>query len=219
MLSFSTDDKPDQFYRLWLSLFLHAGILHLIPTVAFQYYVMRDIEKLTGSLRIAIIYFLSGIGGNLASAIFVPYRGEVGPAGSQFGLLACLFVEVINSWDLLDNPKKSITRLSLIAAFFFALGLLPWVDNYAHIFGFLIGMLLSLALLPFLTVTEYKRKLKMIIIAVCLALVAVILSGLLLALYAFPVYDCSWCQYLNCIPLGPNWCADQDIKVKRFDVI
>lgn len=39
--------------------------------------IMRDIEKLTGSLRIGIIYLFSGVGGYLASSIFVPYRAEV----------------------------------------------------------------------------------------------------------------------------------------------
>jgi membrane associated rhomboid family serine protease len=38
---------------------------------------MRDLEKLTGSLRIAVIYMGSGVAGNLASAIFVPYRADV----------------------------------------------------------------------------------------------------------------------------------------------
>lgn len=39
--------------------------------------VLRDLEKLAGWHRIAIIYLLSGITGNLASAIFLPYRAEV----------------------------------------------------------------------------------------------------------------------------------------------
>lgn len=38
---------------------------------------MRDFEKLGGWLRIGIIYVVSGIGGSLASAIFVPYHVEV----------------------------------------------------------------------------------------------------------------------------------------------
>jgi len=39
--------------------------------------ILRDLEKLAGWLRISIIYILSGITGNLASAIFLPYRAEV----------------------------------------------------------------------------------------------------------------------------------------------
>ena len=181
--------------------------------------VMRDIEKLTGWFRIAIIYFLSGIGGNLASAIFIPYRGEVGPAGSQFGLLACLIVEVINSWDLLENPRASIIKLSSLAAVFFALGILPWIDNYAHIFGFLVGFLLALALLPYVTIKAYDRSMKITVIGVSLGLVALLFTGLLLGLYVFPVYQCEWCQYLNCLPFTENWCANQGMQIKRTDIL
>lgn len=46
-------------------------------SVAFQMTILRDLEKLAGWLRISIIYILSGITGNLASAIFLPYRAEV----------------------------------------------------------------------------------------------------------------------------------------------
>lgn len=52
-------------------------IVHLIITLLIQYFLMRDLEKLTGSLRIALIYFIGALAGNLASAIFVPYRAEV----------------------------------------------------------------------------------------------------------------------------------------------
>lgn len=40
--------------------------------------ILRDLEKLAGWHRISIIFILSGITGNLASAIFLPYRAEVG---------------------------------------------------------------------------------------------------------------------------------------------
>lgn len=46
-------------------------------TLLIQLSLMRDLEKLTGPLRIGIIYIGSGVAGNLASAIFVPYRAEV----------------------------------------------------------------------------------------------------------------------------------------------
>ena len=52
-------------------------IIQLLVTLLIQYFLMRDLEKLTGSLRIAIIYMGSGVAGNLASAIFVPYRADV----------------------------------------------------------------------------------------------------------------------------------------------
>eukprot|EP00062_Callorhinchus_milii_P025525 gi/632986601/ref/XP_007910330.1/ PREDICTED: inactive rhomboid protein 2-like [Callorhinchus milii] len=77
LLPFLNPDVPDQFYRLWLALFLHAGIIHCLISVVFQMTVLRDLEKLAGWLRISVIYILSGVVGNLASAIFLPYRAEI----------------------------------------------------------------------------------------------------------------------------------------------
>lgn len=39
--------------------------------------ILRDLEKLAGWVRISIIYIFSGITGNLASALFLPFRAEV----------------------------------------------------------------------------------------------------------------------------------------------
>lgn len=57
------------------------SILHIAISVALQYWLMRDLEKMAGAVRIAIIYLGSGMVGNLASAIFVPYRAEVSTLG------------------------------------------------------------------------------------------------------------------------------------------
>ena len=73
---------------------------------------MRDLERLCGPWRIACIYFGSGILGNAASAIFIPHKAESGPSGSHFGLLASLFIEVINAWPLLKSPFAAIGKLS-----------------------------------------------------------------------------------------------------------
>ena len=220
MVPFYARDHPDQFYRLITALFLHAGLIHLSFTVILQYYIMRDIERLLGSTRMAIIYVLPGVAGYLASAAFVPYHTQVGPSGSQFALLACLMAETINGWRLLENPSSSLWKLISIATGLFIIGLLPWIDNYAHIFGFLVGLLLSLALTPYLTPFNdaYSRRKKVIQIWVCILLVILTFVLLLLPLYIFPLYKCSWCQYLDCWPLAPNWCENQDIKVTKLDI-
>lgn len=151
-------------------------------SVFFQMTVLRDIEKLAGWLRVSIIYMLSGVTGNLASSIFLPYRAEVqyiktpeallavtvnaralcvidlfpavssqvGPAGSQFGILACLFVELFQSWQILERPWRAFAKLLAISVFFFSFGLLPWIDNFAHICGFVSGFFLSFAFLPYI---------------------------------------------------------------------
>lgn len=49
------------------------------------------LENLLGPLRVAGIYFVSGIGGNLFSALCYPSKfGSVGASTSIFGLIATL---------------------------------------------------------------------------------------------------------------------------------
>ncbi|XP_068251140.1 inactive rhomboid protein 1-like isoform X2 [Palaemon carinicauda] len=220
MIPFHNPDVPDQFYRLWTSLFIHAGVIHLFISVILQYYLMRDVEKLAGPVRIGVIYIVSGIAGNLASAIFVPYRAEVGPSGSQFGLLACVFVEFINSWQMMQSPWRVLGKLVAMTVTLFLVGLLPWVDNYAHIFGFIFGFLLSYALLPFVSFGPYDKRRKVLLIWVCLVAVVVMLTALIILFYVTPIYECKICEYLNCIPLTRDFCAEQNINFnKKLDII
>ncbi|KAM9716968.1 inactive rhomboid protein 1 isoform 2-T5 [Menidia menidia] len=211
LLPFLNPEIPDQFSRLWLSLFLHAGILHCVVSVLFQMTVLRDIEKLAGWLRISIIYMLSGITGNLASAIFLPYRAEVGPAGSQFGILACLFVELFQSWQILERPWRAFAKLLAISIFFFSFGLLPWIDNFAHIFGFVSGFFLSFAFLPYISFGPSDMYRKRVQICVFLFIFVGLLAALVVLFYVYPV-KCDWCEYLTCIPINDKFCEKYDLN-------
>nr|XP_020466625.1 inactive rhomboid protein 2 [Monopterus albus] len=210
LLPFLNPDVPDQFYRLWLSLFLHAGLLHCVVSVVFQMTILRDLEKLAGWVRISIIYILSGITGNLASALFLPYRAEVGPAGSQFGLLACLFVELFQGWQMLEKPWKAFMKLLGIVLFLFLCGLLPWIDNIAHIFGFLSGMLLSFAFLPYVTFGTFDKYRKRILIFVSMLAYIGLFSSLIVWFYIYPI-NLHWLEHLTCLPFTNKFCEKYDI--------
>uniref|UniRef100_A0A8B9HCF4 Inactive rhomboid protein n=1 Tax=Astyanax mexicanus TaxID=7994 RepID=A0A8B9HCF4_ASTMX len=211
LLPFLNPEIPDQFYRLWLSLFLHAGILHCLVSVLFQMTILRDLEKLAGWLRISIIYILSGITGNLASAIFLPYRAEVGPAGSQFGILACLFVELFQSWQILAQPWRAFTKLLCVVLFLFSFGLLPWIDNFAHICGFISGFFLSFAFLPYISFGRMDMYRKRCQILVFLAVFLGLFAGLVVLFYVYPI-KCEWCELLTCIPLTDKFCEKYDLN-------
>lgn len=95
MLPFVQRDQPDQVSRLFLSLFIHAGycfkllpmikshdvccyrVLQLVISVIYQLVFMVDMEHTIGWRRMALIYLLSGVGGNIASAIFSPFQPQV----------------------------------------------------------------------------------------------------------------------------------------------
>ncbi|XP_047389391.1 inactive rhomboid protein 1 isoform X2 [Sciurus carolinensis] len=213
LLPFLNPEVPDQFYRLWLSLFLHAGILHCLVSICFQMTVLRDLEKLAGWHRIAIIYLLSGVTGNLASAIFLPYRAEVGPAGSQFGILACLFVELFQSWQILARPWRAFFKLLAVVLFLFAFGLLPWIDNFAHISGFISGLFLSFAFLPYISFGKfdlYRKRCQIIIFQVVFL---GLLASLVVLFYFYPV-RCEWCEFLTCIPFTDKFCEKYELDAQ-----
>ena len=214
MIPFADDDRPDQFYRLWTPIFLHAGVIHLLISIAFQWTIMRHLEKYAGWFRIAIIFIFSGIVGNLASAIFTPYHAEAGPTGSHFGLIASLvvtlIVDIINYRKDYRSPLMAVLRLVGICLVLFAVGLLPFVDNWAHVFGFTYGAILSCLLLPDVAVRGVRR---LTIVIVSLLLAVAIPTGLVLLFYYFPVYECEACAYFNCIPFYPSFCATRRIQL------
>ncbi|KAK2576218.1 hypothetical protein KPH14_005587 [Odynerus spinipes] len=219
MIPFLHPEWPDQFYRLFTTTFLHAGIIHLAITLLIQYFLMRDLEKLTGSLRIALIYFVGALAGNLASAIFVPYRAEVGPAGAHFALLATLVVEVLHCWPMLKHPRRALSKLICILLGLLLLGVLPWIDNYAHLFGFIFGFLAAYAFMPFISFGHYDRRRKILLIWVCLVLIVGLFALLLTLFYNVPVYECEICNLFNCIPFTRDFCASQNINIKREEPV
>ncbi|KAH3861972.1 inactive rhomboid protein 1-like [Dreissena polymorpha] len=215
MIPFSQDKYPDQFYRLWTSLFLHGGLFHLVISLGFQILIMRDMEKLTGSIRMTIIYVGSGIAGNLASCIFVPYQVEVGPAGAQFGILACLLVEVLQSWQMLERPGIALLKITVPIVVLFALGLLPWIDNWAHLSGFLFGFLLAFSLLPYVSFGTHDRRRKLIGIILSLGGAIGLFVLLIILFYVLPLYNCPGCQYFNCVPFSANFCKNMEVDIDR----
>ncbi|XP_035706084.1 inactive rhomboid protein 1 isoform X2 [Folsomia candida] len=216
MFPFLAEDHPDQFYRLISSLFLHAGLGHIMITLVFHMFILRDVEKLAGPLRTMCIYMGAGIAGNLASVLLEPHRAEVGPGGSQYGLLACLLVELLHMWGMLRRPWQALGKMSLVIGILFIIGFLPWVDNFAHAAGFVAGFLLSHALMPYIAFGKYSTYRKWLEVVICLSGYFAILVTLLIVFY-LGVGDCeicSWCKVLNCLPLTPDFCGEQEINFK-----
>ncbi|CAK9304500.1 unnamed protein product [Gordionus sp. m RMFG-2023] len=206
---------PDQIYRLWISLFLHAGLLHLCITVIFQLTLMRDLEKLCGPLRLGVLYFVSGMGGNLGSAIFLPDRADAGPSGSQFGVLACLLVELFQAWQILKSPSLALIKMLFLYTLLILLGFLPWIDNYSHVFGFVFGFLMSFCLMPYLTFGHFDKRRKLVTLILSAIGVVCLYTGLFIVFYGYPEasYSCKNCKYFDCIPLEPNFCNNHEILI------
>lgn len=210
---FLFDNQPDQFYRAVLPTFMHAGVFHLLISLVFQVTILRDMEKLCGWWRIAIVYLASGIGGTMLSAILIPYQPEVGASGALYGILATLVVEVIKNWSLFSNPFIELLKLVLLICFLLLAGLLPWIDNFAHIGGFLFGFLTSFVFLPHINFDKEDRIAKLVTQIICGVLAIVLLVVLFLIFYTVDG-SCTNCSYFNCLPFTDSFCQDATMELR-----
>jgi hypothetical protein len=149
----------------------------------------------------------------LQKLLILIFYFQVGPLGSQFGIIACLFVETFHAWELYSHPW--IVCLKLIACLFVLImvGFLPMIDNFANVFGFIAGLLLGSILFPNI---DYKGRCRRpIIIAICGSITIVTVAALIVLFYVRPIEKCDWCKFLSC-PFGKQYCLDMDFNITRI---
>jgi hypothetical protein len=70
-----------------------------------------------------------------------------GASGALFGIIAIELLNVLYTWRTLRTPGRDLLFIFLDIAVAFVLGLLPGLDNFSHIGGFLMGLALGLCIL------------------------------------------------------------------------
>lgn len=140
-----------EYWRLITYGFLHSNILHLLLNSYAIWGFGPMAETAMGRKTFFFIYLFSGIVGGLASILSDPLRTSVGASASICGVLgAFIFI----SWFKRERDESTVKlghkELSLLMVFLLYslfLGFTSnFVDNAAHIGGFLAGVL-SAALL------------------------------------------------------------------------
>lgn len=137
-----------QWYRLVSANFLHAGFLHLYMNGLALLVLGLLLERLMGHARFLLLFLLSALGGAVASALAAQAAYSVGASTAMFGLLGAL--AVVN-WrfrgELPGGFRQSPQWWLLILGINAALPLLvPQIDVAAHLGGFAVGALVTLAL-------------------------------------------------------------------------
>ena len=86
-------------HRLVTSIFLHADPMHLMNNVVVQFAGGEVVERNLGHVRFALLFLLSGIGGNAASVLsdYVTgsYGFSVGASGAVFGIIGALLFMIL----------------------------------------------------------------------------------------------------------------------------
>lgn len=205
-------------WRLFTCMWLHAGVIHVLANMLSLVFIGIRLEQQFGFVRVGIIYLLSGLGGSILSALFLQSQNNisVGASGALFGLLGAMLSELITNWSIYTNKAAALFTLIVIIAINLAVGILPHVDNFAHIGGFLSGFLLGFVLLfrpqfgwmesrNLPAAARVKSKYKAYQLVLCLLALALVIVGYVVGLVMLFRGEngnehCSWCHYLSCVP-------------------
>ena len=140
--------QPTQWFRFIIPMFLHSGLVHIGFNLVVQVILGRDMELQIGSLRFALVYLASGVFGFVLGGNFAPQGiASSGASGSLFGVIALIFLDLLYNWSDRRSPLLDLLWLLFILGISFVLGLLPGLDNFSHIGGFLMGLILGISIL------------------------------------------------------------------------
>ncbi|KAI5601540.1 hypothetical protein BDE02_01G098000 [Populus trichocarpa] len=217
--------RGDQGWRLITCMWLHAGVIHVLANMLSLVFIGIRLEQQFGFVRVGLIYLVSGFGGSIFSSLFIQRNISVGASGALFGLLGAMLSELLTNWTIYSNKIAALLTLVVIIAINLAVGILPHVDNFAHIGGFFTGFLLGFVLLlrpqfgwvesqHFRADAHVKSKHKayqyMFLLAAAVLLIVGFTLGLVMLFKGENGNDhCSWCHYLSCVPTSKWKCENR----------
>ncbi|CAG7904872.1 unnamed protein product [Brassica rapa] len=222
--------EKHEIWRVLTSPWLHSGLFHLLINLGSLIFVGIFMEQRYGPLRIAVIYFLSGLVGSLFAVLFVRNIPSICSGAAFFGLIGAMLSALARNWNLYTSKVSALVIILTISTVNFLIGFLPYIDNFANIGGFISGFLLGLVLLftPQLRQDPPPHKGKLfeddmrsstrlkemfdrpVLRIVCLVLFCGIFAGVLVAACWGVNLNryCNWCRYVDCVPTRKWSCSD-----------
>lgn len=131
-----------EFGRILWAMFLHSDIGHLFNNMVILFFLGAMIEKEVGHVRYGVLYFLSGIGGNLLSLLVKAVTGDmvgsIGASGAVFGLDGALLAMVLLSGRKMENVTPG--RVIFMVVYSLYTGFSGEnIDNATHVGGLIVG--------------------------------------------------------------------------------
>jgi len=129
------------YWQLITSMFVHVNIVHIFGNMFFLLIFGLRAEGLFSIEEYVSIYMIGGLAGNLLSLLFGPTLiPSAGASGAIFSVFAAC------TMYLRRTVGQSIIGALLYVFFFFLISTGPEVNNFAHLGGLAVGLLIGYAL-------------------------------------------------------------------------
>lgn len=163
-------------WRLFTSMFLHFGLLHVALNMWALWSVGKLTERLYGSAYFLVLYIFAGIAGSLLSLYWHPNTNSAGASGAIFGVLGALLAFMVNPRTRIPGSIAAVHLKS--AAVFILYNLFngfahAGIDNAAHIGGLAGGFAMGWVLARPVGAEERKDPLPRLAVAVAIGVCAI----------------------------------------------
>lgn len=175
-LSFYTPLVGSQPWRLVTGLFVHSSFFHILFNMWAVWIFGRMLENILGTWRFVALYFLAGLGGDLAVAWLSPGTQVVGASGAIFGLFAAFFV-------IQRSLGYNAVQLLVIMGLNLVVGFLPGtnISWQAHVGGIVLGFITGFVFARTRNVRQRRLQIGLLVAEAVVVIVgiSVAYSGLL----------------------------------------
>lgn len=141
--------EKGEYYRMFTCIFLHFGFQHLMNNMMMLFFLGSILEEELGWWRYGVLYIISGIGGNVLSALYDLRTGHyvvsAGASGAIFGIIGALFLIIIKNRGRIGNLSGR-GMLFMVACSLYHGFTSTGIDNMAHIGGIITGFLVAAVL-------------------------------------------------------------------------
>ena len=131
-------------------------------------------------------------------------------------MVACLLLDLIQNWSLIKKPWWELFKMIANIIFSLLLGTLPYVDNLAHVGGFISGLMAGILFMPKIYFGKWDKRRKLLFMILAVPALATYFTFTTKSFYD-GTNSCEWCKYFNCIP-GMPWCDQKFNSVSSVNI-
>jgi len=125
------------YWQLFTAMFVHVNIVHLLGNMFFLLIFGLRAEELFAIREYLLVYFVSGLAGNLLTLLFDPSLVSAGASGAIFGLFGACTIYIRRAIG------QSIIGALLYSFFLLMISAGQNVNYLAHLGGLVVGLIIG----------------------------------------------------------------------------